>query len=109
MVGFPSGQAKSLITPAALQACQSLGAQLPGVNQSHAPSQAQLQQMIAFSHCMRAHGLSSWPDPGSDGLFPLPQDIIQRGKGGIQTQLHACHNLYDGPIGIAPAAGSGGQ
>jgi len=106
-VNFPSGQAKQLITQAELQACQHLAAQLPLTHRGGTISQAQLQQMVSFSRCMRAHGLPDWPDPSADGQFPLPRDIIQRGKAGMQTQLRACQHLYNGSIAISTAPGSG--
>jgi hypothetical protein len=98
-LGF-AGQSKRLITPAALEACQSIAARIPGLNTPQAPTHAQFQRMLAFSACMRVHGLSDWPDPHSDGTFPLPGDITQRGKLGIRSQLQACHRFYGGSIDV---------
>lgn len=102
-VQFPGQQDKTALTPAVLRPCSSLAAQLPGTGQHTAPDAATLQKMTRFSACMRAHGLPDWPDPHTDGTFPLPPDITSRGKSGILTQLNACRHLWDGGIGIATA------
>lgn len=100
-VQFPNTSDKAAITPQMLSACSSLAAQLPGVGQHTAPDAATLQKMTQFSACMRAHGLADWPDPHSDGTFPLPPDITSRGKSGMLTQLNACRHIWNGSISIA--------
>src|SRR5262245_27861775 len=50
----------------ARSACQKL---LPNGGQPTPQQQAQRQQqMLAFSKCMRAHGIEDFPDPSNDGI-----------------------------------------
>jgi hypothetical protein len=100
-VQFPSVQDKRALTPQMVSACASLAAQLPGIGQNTAPDAATLHKMTQFSACMRAHGLADWPDPNSDGTFPLPPDITSRGKAGMHTQLDACKHIWNGSISVA--------
>lgn len=37
---------------------------------SSSSSSSSSEQSLAFSHCMRSHGVPSYPDPGSDGNLP---------------------------------------
>jgi hypothetical protein len=53
---------------AAAGACRRL---LPTGGQTHAQYVQQLRtRMLGVARCMRAHGIASFPDPGSDGHFP---------------------------------------
>jgi hypothetical protein len=58
---------------------------------------------VAFSACMRAHGVPNFPDPGGGGR-PLEVDARQLGVGDAlyQTAEHACLHLL-------PTGGSLGQ
>jgi hypothetical protein len=63
------------------------------VNQSIAEqgSHVDMTTLRAFSKCMREHGLSDWPDPTSDGSFPLPGRYAPPdGNGLIAAPLRAC-------------------
>lgn len=50
------------------------------------------QELVAFAHCMRAHGVPDWPDP-------LPQGGFPRGGGGqnsgpqAHSALNTCQHL----------------
>lgn len=57
----------------AVHACQKL---LPrGLGPPTAAQLAQVQrQLLAFSRCMRAHGLTDFPDPSNGGLPQVPLD-----------------------------------
>jgi hypothetical protein len=105
-VQFPSPQDKRALTPQMIQACVSLAAQLPAIGQRTSPDAATLQKMTQFSACMRGHGLPDWPDPNSDGTFPLPPDITARGKSGLLTQFNACKHIWNGKISIASTPAS---
>jgi hypothetical protein len=78
------------IFEAAYQACQSL---LP-------PGQETLQQMhqglaeegLNFARCMRAHGITNFPDPNADGQFPETQ---MRGLGKGSPQFTAAQNACE--------------
>ena len=75
---------------AAQSACRNL---LP--NGGRPPSQAERQQVRAlslrFAQCVRAHGLPSFPDPGSDGRIPDPATVgIDQGSPRFQAANRAC-------------------
>ena len=57
------------------QACQHL---FPATDPSPPVPQAQFQKLLRFSQCVRAHGLSSWPDPNPQGEFSLPPTLMQK-------------------------------
>jgi hypothetical protein len=46
----------------------SLGLALPATAAARTPSTT--QQAVAYSHCMRSHGVPRYPDPYSDGQLP---------------------------------------
>lgn len=55
-------------------------------------------QLLAFSQCMRSHGLANFPDPqpSSNGKFPSAQDLgVSQSQ--YQTAEIACQNLL--PVG----------
>jgi len=60
---------------------------------------------VAYSACMRSHGVSSFPDPDSSGNLPKP-DAHQFGVS--SSQLHAsqqaCQHLLPDPGGAIDAA-----
>jgi hypothetical protein len=60
------------------------------------PTAAELHTLVLFAGCMRAHGLADWPDPRSDGAFPLNARLRAAGKRGIISQLLACRHLTHG-------------
>ena len=65
------------------------------------------QKAVAFSHCVRAHGVPNWPDPTSSGQIPK-QTAQQLGVGNSQLQaaLDACQHLLPntGNVDGNPAA-----
>ena len=52
-------------------------------------TQAQLDSLLKFARCMRSHGISDWPDPSSDGSFPLDSRLTHTLKSAIRSQLMA--------------------
>ena len=75
---FPPGTEKP---PAAtIAACQSIYDRLPAsVRNGDVPD---IQMEIKFAQCMRAHGLTDWPDPLADGSYRLPPDLQSNSKSG---------------------------
>jgi len=59
----------------AMAACASYLNRLPAAARDDAPSVDQLRH---FAQCMRGQGLDDWPDPNSDGRFPLPASLTQK-------------------------------
>ena len=40
------------------------------------PSTEVMQRLRRFAQCMRQHGVSAWPDPASDGSFPVSRTAV---------------------------------
>lgn len=64
-------------------------------NGGSGPNAAQLQQAkaqaLAFSRCVRAHGVPNFPDPGSDGRIPDPATAgVDQGSPRFEAANRAC-------------------
>ena len=58
---------------------------------------ASSRSAVSFSGCMRSHGLSSYPDPGSNGVLPKtsPRQLgVSTSR--FQTAQRACQHLLPG-------------
>jgi hypothetical protein len=82
--------ATSFRVQAAQTACQHL---LP--NGGSGPNAAQVQQVkaqaLAFSRCVRSHGLPNFPDPDSTGRIPDPATVgIDQGAPKFEAANQAC-------------------
>jgi hypothetical protein len=66
-----------------------------------APASTRVGGAVAFSGCMRAHGVSAYPDPTAGGAIPK-ESLQQLGVSGarLQSARHACARLL-------PNGGSG--
>jgi hypothetical protein len=87
--GFPASAGK----PVAPAACESAYRQMRSVNKSIAEEASALDmtKLRDFAKCMRHQGLSDWPDPTADGLFPLPGRYAPpNGNQLIAAPLRAC-------------------
>ena len=75
---------------AAQSACRHL---LPNGGSGPTPAQvAQARaQALKFSQCVRKHGVTNFPDPGSDGRIPDPASVgIDQGSPQFQAANQAC-------------------
>jgi hypothetical protein len=80
------------------------------------PTPAQIaqrqQQMLAFSSCMRAHGLKDFPDPSNGGLriHDHPGSDLDPNNPTFQKAQQACqgHLPFKVQSGTAKAGGGGG-
>ena len=74
-------------------------------NAGGAPSShSRTSQPLAFSHCMRSHGVPSFPDPDSSGVWPKSQVELAAGNPRFQAATQACgHLLPDGGPGVPPS------
>jgi hypothetical protein len=82
---------------AARRACQHL---LPNGGQTHAQYVQQLRaRTLRLARCMRAHGVTNFPDPGSDGHFPDAQLHALENQDSPQFQAanNACEKIVPGP------------
>ena len=59
---------------------------------------------IAYSHCMRSHGVPSFPDPASNGQVPKTSaQLLGVSRSQLQAAQTACRRLYPnsgGPGGV---------
>jgi len=61
-------------------------------------------EAVAFSRCMRSHGVSDFPDPNSSGVWPKSQVQSTASEPRFQSATQACgHLLPDGGPGVAPS------
>ena len=59
---------------------------------------------LAFSRCIRSHGVSNFPDPNSSGVWPKSQVAVAAGSPRFQAATQACgHLLPDGGPGVSPS------
>lgn len=84
--------------------CGSILGRLPAVVQNGPPvTPAQLHQEVLFAGCMRRHGLPDWPDPRSDGTFPLAgtpyANMGKTGPVGIALQACRAYETFGGMRG----------
>lgn len=67
---------------------------------------AQLDDLLGFAGCMRAHGVTGWPDPGSDGVFHT--SINPKADPAARAAMPACERYLassGGNIQIGPPNG----
>ena len=100
--GMPEPRVDPSTLDAAQQACRSVGDRLPAsiFDSSSRPTAEELEKMERFSACVREHGFPDWPDPTSDGGFPIegtPLETALKSDQGQQVRK-ACQQHYDGPI-----------
>ncbi len=81
---------------AAAQACRSL---MPGQSGPHfSPNRA---QNLKFAQCMRAHGISNFPDPNPDGTFGSGSNLDPN-----TPQYRAANNACKHYLAQQPGSGS---
>jgi hypothetical protein len=89
----------------AIPECKAILGETPQLPDNRpAPSAADLRKLRDFAHCMREHGIPEWPDPKSDGTFPILGTPIQTEAKKSQrflTATEACRQYWD--KGIDPS------
>ncbi len=76
----------------------------PSSRSSHAGTSV-TTEAVAFSRCMRSHGVSDFPDPNSSGVWPKSEVQSTASEPRYQTATHACGQLLpDGGPGVPPSA-----
>lgn len=73
-----------------------------GGGSSAAVGPAKYQKALAYTRCMRSHGVPNFPDPTSQGRF-IPTGIDQRSPQ-VQSANFACRHLLPGGSGQRSAA-----
>jgi hypothetical protein len=87
--------------PAAQRACQSIIDELPpSATRPRKPKTLDMQTLMRFAQCMRQHGMPNWPDPDSNGDFPLHAAGIEAKSTASQAAMQACRQNGSGPIGV---------
>jgi len=88
------------VPPAAQQACRTIAARIPpDYTATTAVSSSDYQKLLRLARCIRAHGVSDWPDPNPLGQFPIDTRIQQGGKRLFLPAIHACARLNPDPSG----------
>ena len=83
------------------EAAPSSGSANAGASTSSRPP---IAQPLAFSHCMRSKGVSTFPDPGPNGVWPKSDVELAAGNPRFQAATQACgHLLPDGGPGVPPS------
>ena len=83
------------------QACRGL---LPGGQQSPTVPAPQIAAEVRWAHCMRSHGLPSFPDPNSHGAFDSSK--FDESSPAFQTASRGCKSLQPtGPTPVVPGRG----
>jgi hypothetical protein len=80
---------------AAAKACVSLHA--AGVAPNPGQQAQQLAANVQYAKCMRSHGLSNFPDPGTDGFFDLQNIDVNSAQ--VLVANKACASGGDGIFG----------
>jgi hypothetical protein len=82
---------------AANQSCQPL---LAGGSKAPAASAGKIAAEVKLAHCMRSHGLPSFPDPNGQGAFDRSK--IDENSPAFQSASKACQSLAQaaGPIPV---------
>jgi hypothetical protein len=84
--------------PQAEQACRTILDRLPASAQrGQAVTAADLQKLRQFAQCIRQNGIPEWPDPKSDGSFPVSgTPLAAEGKSPrMIAAIQACQQYWD--------------
>jgi hypothetical protein len=77
-----------------LAAAALLAAACGGGSSPASAAQTTYQKAVAFSQCMRAHGVPGFPDPQSNGaILTGPQDHLAQGSPSFVAANKACQHL----------------
>lgn len=78
-----------------------------GTSSASTTSPAQLRAELAYARCMRAHGVTNFPDPNSQGDFPPFQTHVSQQTS--QAAQHACQHLLPSGGGAGGVGTKGDQ
>jgi hypothetical protein len=89
---------------AAQQGCQSLA---PAAHPTRAQSATKIAAEVKWAHCMRSHGIPSFPDPNGQGAFDSSK--FNENTPAFQSASKACQSLINaaGAVPVVPGRGSG--
>jgi hypothetical protein len=91
-------------TPAFRSADRACRGRLPQgfANGAAVSTPRQQARALMFAHCMRSHGVPSFPDPDRHGDFTLPAGIDQQAPQ-FQHAMHACAQVKPASLLINPS------
>jgi hypothetical protein len=85
--------------------CKAILAEIPVLPDDRPPpGAADMQKLRDFAKCIREHGIPEWPDPKSDGTFPILGTPIQaEGKSSsrLSTAVEACTKYWNKGIDVS--------
>lgn len=68
------------------------------------PGPDDVDALRTFAQCLRDNGVPEWPDPNSDGRFPLAGTPLEKenpeSSPRLRTALDTCRQHWSGPISI---------
>ncbi|MEV0820025.1 hypothetical protein [Nonomuraea rubra] len=79
----------------ALAACESITRKLPQTAVGDQYSDAEIAQLRKFAQCIRENGIPEWPDPKSDGSFPIVGTPLDGKTERVQRARQACTQHWD--------------
>lgn len=90
-----AGPYAALLVAIAMSAAACSGANRPGVASggSSSPTGSASQSALAFSRCMRSHGIPNYPDPGGNGATKKTARQLGVSDSKYDTALRACAHL----------------
>lgn len=99
-LAFPGASKEDQL--AVQDACVSILRRLPASmrQQNRPPTADELAKLRQFAQCMRQHGVPDWPDPKSDGTFPIigtPLEAEGKSQRIIDGE-QACAQYFSGGI-----------
>jgi hypothetical protein len=98
---------------AALTPCKPILQRLPASarDRRKAATPEEAAQLRRLAQCMRQNGLPEWPDPRSDGTFPLTDQIQREGKSPrLLNAMRRCADVNPDPKkGLSFSGGPGGK
>ena len=98
--GVPVGGVDEATMAAAELACEAISDRIPASAWGgFTPSTEDLDRMRRFSVCMRENGFPDWPDPDSNGLFAVPEQVLRTDQNKEAQQT--CKRYFDGRIKTA--------
>jgi hypothetical protein len=75
----------------------------PSPSASPAAGTTNYQKELAFSQCMRSHGIPNFPDPGSGGALSIDGNSLGVSKSVMQSASNACRHLLPNGGTMSPA------
>ena len=85
--------------------CKAILAEIPVLPDDRpTPGAADMQKLREFAKCIREHGVPDWPDPKSDGTFPIVGTPLQtegKSSGRLSTAVEACEQYWDRGIDVS--------